>query len=291
MLELKIFGTPLVIPTAIFTREKPMNNILRLLSICIFTLTAGTAHSQEVYNFYFNKNNTPASLNLQQAGGSAGQATAAPIQPPMAPDATVTNTQAAASATSTAVAPVAKVVDKTAWDFEVGLGYFNASSYGSRGYSTYDSSIGYYDSSYISNEYYAGGWGLVGSMRLNKYISVDGAFASLKVDEMYGGGDQFLYLSSGVTITPLRLNVFGHDLVELGLIAGMMTNQSYTFEENESNNYEYEKVDEVVTVDPYIGLKVAFNLTNKLAIAFEGKSSKRDDFTSSAGTSTLRYKF
>lgn len=287
MLELKFFGTPLVIPTAIFTREKPMNNILRLLSICIFTLTAGTAHSQEVYNFYFNKNNTPASLNLQQAGGSAGQATTAqPVQVPMAPDATVTNTPAAASATSTAIAPVAPVVDKKAWKYEFGVGYFNASGWGEESYSDYSDT-------YTATDHYSGGWGLIGALRINKFISVDGAIASLSLEDYYDDeSDQYLYLSAGMTITPLRINVFGHDLVELGLLAGLMTNKHYTFEENydDVSGYSYEMTDEILTIDPYLGLKIGFNITNKLVLAVEGRSSNREDYTNSAGSMSLRYK-
>ena len=248
-----------------------MNQVFRLMALVAVVFYSNISPAQDVYNFYFNKNTKPGAVNLQPDPNAANPVVNTPAQTP----ATVAPVPPLAPVNTQAPITQPKVAKDDFKKWEVGVGTYSSSSWGK--------STNVFGDRY----HHAEGLGLVGAKRLNKYFSLDATVANLEDSDL---NIDYLYFAAGIVITPLRINLFGHDLIELGLQLGLQTNQDVSVTED-INSFEIESTRETLTVNPYLGIKLGVNMTKELALVVESKSSSRDDVEFHSGSLSLRYRF
>ena len=200
--------------------------------------------------------------------------------------------------------PMQKVVDtfKT-WELSIGrahaygLGdasYWSGSSTSSETVTStsyfYDGYYSDYDSSYTDGDYEADGLGISASKYFNKYIGSDFGLSFLNVNEIYGD-ESFIQARAGLVVTPLRLNIFGHDFLEFSGIAGFANFKRYTIEYADDYASKGEIVGDTNVIKPYLGIRVAFNFTDKVAFVIDSFSAESDDYVMNSGSGSLRYRF
>jgi hypothetical protein len=284
-----------------FTQENPMRLIL-LLALCFSALFYSTrSDAQDVYNFYFQKNSPlmgvpPVTPQANQQMPIAPMTPQADQQMPIAPVtlqadqqmpiASVTNT---VSAQTNPPAMDTKAIKR----FELGFGYA-AQTYRK----TYTGSSP--DDNFNSDG--ATGFGLLLGYRFNKYFALDLA-ASVTNNHDTDETRRMPQGSFGLLITPVHINLFGYEFIELAGTAGVMSGQRIvatsgswvvSSPNNTSSSYSTEeKVEKKETVfGGYVGGRLALNLTRELAIFGDLKQmigSKNKEIA--MGMAGLKYRF
>jgi hypothetical protein len=220
-----------------------------LMTIILIALTfSGKAFAQDVYNFYFQKNSAPA---IQQASlpAPAANTSTAPL-PVMAP-------------------PVAEDFKK--WELAPTQSWMNYRLQNDQGHTYAPNGV---------QEDNARGFGLTGAYRFNKFIATDGSAHSLKRTN----GQSVAEFSGGVFITPIHINFFGHELIEWGLGAGVMTGRRKVATDLLPGSYS---VRESRVIDPYLSTRIAINLNSQVAVTGDIRGGKNGT-QSSLG---LRFRF
>ena len=93
--------------------------------------------------------------------------------------------------------------------------------------------------------------------------------------------------SLGLSITPLHLNVFGYELLEVGVIGGVMTMSKYNVKEKE-NSHDIKSGEVKKLYGAYLGPRASLNLTRDLGMFFDLKIAANMGAITSLG---LRYRF
>lgn len=256
-----------------------MKKINSILLIALITSTPAMA--QDVYNFYFQKNNPGTTATTPTAPGTPG----------------VDQKAVTASPETTASVPAANNVktdlkqeDKTSAilkRMELGIGKAWVNSNSKRKTPSNDTS----DDS-VQRE----AIGILGTYRFNKFVAAEGGFfittgwqeVSKEYDKVANG--QGFEGSVGLSVTPIHLNVFGYELLEVGITGGMMSITKYKAKEKTNGNGETEidSGDANKIYGVYFGPKVAVNITPAIAAVFELKNVNGLASTSSLA---VRYRF
>jgi hypothetical protein len=225
------------------------------MKYCAFILlfVANTAQAQDVYNFYFQKNQ-PARNNVTE------KALEVSAPRPVSQAAVVKPKEE-------------KKVELKHFEFGVSKGYTRV---------MIDDRVTGYDD-LIEAE----GVGLQGAYRFNKYFAVDGALNITEIDSVNYDEERsrLIDASLGVAVTPIHITLFGVELIEFSALAGVMSGTQGIV--NRDDTLEMERV-----YGAHIGLRLGINLTSQLALVAGGTrmvSSDRDYISlSQAG---LRYRF
>ncbi len=236
-------------PSVLSPKELSMRWFILVVFSVFALLVSSRSDAQDVYNFYFQKN--------------------APQQnPALSPAAPTPATVPAAQSTTISEAPAASVAAVTATEkkfrrFEFGV------SYGSTSFSEeykYSDSQGE-DRFEMSNG--GTGFGIQGGIRFNKYVALDGMFnvTTIKSEE-YEDRTRLYQGSFGVLVTPIHINLFGYELLELSASGGVMNGQKAVVK----SDFTKDKLQDIDHVyGAYAGGRIAANLTPELAVFFDGK--------------------
>ena len=260
-----------------------MNNKQKFSTLLVLSALANQASAQDVYNFYFNKNNPNQKAQII---GSPGQ-TNLPSEQSQAPAA---KPEIPAEAKSTIASIKEEKKESSFENWEVSIG--RATAYGWGDYSSSINGDGTYD--YTSNDYYSEGMSIGISKNFNRYFGADINLSNLSVKDIEGEKD-FLNARLGFSFTPVRLNILGHDFLELGALAGIGSFQQFTIEERENYNssswgYSEHIVDEKTLFKPFLGARMGLNLTNELGLVLEYAHIEVDDASLGFSNFSLRYR-
>ncbi len=266
---------------------------MRFLILIVFSLAAiligsTESHAQDFYNFYFQKNTgAQAALGPQGPSPVPGQVTEsqAPLSPPVAP---------------TTVQNSIKPVSESKSDFRKYDVSFSKSSVGSPGVVTDRNAYGLDPSEYetVGSESYddvyaRDAYSLIGSYRFNRFVATEvGVTYSTKwlsdTPEKEGLGDgKDIDGSLGIALTPIHINVFGYELLEIGVLAGVFTQTKFEVDIDRKGNASSDK-EKVIA--PYLGPRLAINLTPELGVVLDGRMKPK---SSGGGIASLgiRYRF
>jgi hypothetical protein len=221
-------------------KERKMLQLGYLVIFLLCALFLSTpSHAQDVYNFYFQKNAGPAALAAQEQL----QAPPAQIQTTSAGNVSV--------ATQPLVATPA-VPELKRWELAPVV-----------------SMMAYKPESHEHDYVHSRGYGLAGGYRHNKFFMVDASAHALKMENNRSLNE----FSAGVLVTPVHINFFGYEFIEWGLGAGFMTGRN--MQSRWDHNSGQLNIDrEAQVVQPYISTRVAFNLTDQLAITGDFRGGK-----------------
>lgn len=136
---------------------------------------------------------------------------------------------------------------------------------------------------------------ILGSYRFNRYVVADGGFyllsgwnsrskdySAVETKSSYEG-------SIGLSVIPLHLNVFGYQLLEVGVSAGVMTMTKMKVKEGTPGSSKITEAGDMKKIyGAYLGPHVALNLTRDLGLVFDLKSAANQASVTSVG---LRYRF
>lgn len=215
---------------------------------------ASTA-GNDVYNFYFQK--APGPVTVVQGGGNTPPVDSQPEQKGSPNNGPQANSNEAQSATKNT--PAIELKDLKRWEFTVGQGQ--------AGY-LYEDGIGRH--SMGTNA----GLGLQARYNANRYFSFDALAlvtgAKGYVAEENNSARQAYFdekksdanifnISAGAAFTPIRLNILGHDLFELGIVGGLTTVQYYFGDTPRT------------MVGVYLGPRFAINFSDHVALVTETK--------------------
>lgn len=235
-------------------------------------LVSSRSDAQDVYNFYFQKN--------APVPGTTTNSTASPA-------ATVTTEPAVENkieAAKPAVKPVEEKNDFRRW--EMMLSYAGGGFITTEKYSE-DSSI-FNDQETSTN---VTGTGFMTSYRFNKFVSVDGAFYYLKTKNVQTP-QPYVNGALGLMVTPLHINIFGYELIEFGVGAGLVLTNKLETEYNTITSDVIVK-DEKRIYAPYVGTRLAVNFVPQLAAVVDVRSIVGGDSGAGGGLMQLgmRYRF
>ena len=257
-----------------------MNNKQKFSTLLVLSALANQASAQDVYNFYFNKNNQNQKAQIM-TGSDNSPSTGIPTE-----NENVINTASPKAESKTEVNTTPKPENKfDNWEFMVGT----ANSYGWGGYVEWDS----YSDIDINNDYDAKGIEIGVSKNFNRYLGADFRMSSMSLQNIDGTED-FYNARAGFSFTPIRLNIIGHDFLELGAIFGIGTFQKFQVENDfGAGGGGWDRgtvVDQVTVARPYFGGRLAFNITDKVGLMLESAAIKEDDTTISNSSFSLRYR-
>lgn len=239
--------------------------------LVLLTLIAQPVLAQDVYNFYFQKADHPAEMVQVKNGEVVSAKPAASAEAAMAvasPEAAKTTATPAAPAvvnsvaTTVAPAPSPLFAQKKYWQLEAGYGNFT-------------DHVRRVDTA--------------GTLRLqynwNKYIGAEAQLIGGRsdyYDSYTGNKNNSLYFAGalGIAVEPLHIELFGWDLIDLGVEGGIMTTNGQ--EENVSSQQ--------FGVAPYIGGNVMFNISERLSAKMDMKLENMNTYYGQASLG-LAYKF
>ncbi len=264
---------------------------LRLLILIVFSLAAvligsTESHAQDVYNFYFQKNNG-AQTPLGPLGPTPvpGQATEsqAPLSPQVAP---------------TTIQSSIKTVSESKSDFRKFDFSITRSWVGSPGVVTDRNILGtdpndpeLLDTYTYDDVFTRDAYSLVGSYRFNSFVATElGLTYSTKwqtdAPEKEGLGDgRDIDGSLGIALTPIHINIFGYELFEIGVLAGFFTQTRFEIDIDRNGKPSIAK-EKVIT--PYLGPRLAINLTPELGVVLDGRMKPKSD---GGGIASLGFKY
>lgn len=259
-------------PSVLSPKELSVRWFILVVFSVFALLVSSRSDAQDVYNFYFQKN--------APVPGTTTNSTVTP-----APTLT---TEPATENKIEAAKPLMKPVEEKdafrRWEMML--------SYASAAYTTYEK---YSDESFGSGEEemstVASGTGFMTSYRFNKFVSVDGAFYYVKTKNVQTP-QPYVNGAIGLMVTPLHINIFGYELIEFGVGAGLaLTNKLNT----EYNTYTNEVVvkDEKRIYAPYVGTRLAINFVPQLAAVVDARSIVGGESGAGGGLLQLgmRYRF
>ncbi len=237
-------------------------HILIFISLAVVLMASTESHAQDVYNFYFQKN-TGAQAPLgqlapTQTSGLSSESTA-PLSPPLPP----TTVQADAKISSEPKKAFRRfdVSFAKAW---VGSPTAVTDRVGSFGnYNGVDTREAY---------------SLVLSYRFNRFVASEAGlivstnWQSEDPEKRGMGNGKDIDGNFGIAFTPIHINFFGYELIEMGVLAGFMTQTQFELE-TEAESYSNDGFfrDKSKTVIPYLGPRLAINLADELAVVLDGR--------------------
>jgi hypothetical protein len=258
-------------PSVLSPKELSVRWFILVVFSVFALLVSSRSDAQDVYNFYFQKN-APVPVTTTNS-------TATPAATP--------TTEPAAENKIEAAKPLMKPVEEKdsfrRWEMML--------SYASAGFTTYEK----YANDSISGEgetsTTANGTGFMTSYRFNKFVSVDGAFYYVKTKNVQTP-QPYVNGAIGLMVTPLHINIFGYELIEFGVGAGLaLTNKLKT----EYNTYtdEITVKDEKRIYAPYVGTRLAVNFVPQLAAVIDARSIVGGESGAGGGLLQLgmRYRF
>jgi hypothetical protein len=159
---------------------------------------------------------------------------------------------------------------------------------------TKDSKWGDYKGTYTREAY-----SLQGSYRFNRFVAAEaGVIYSTKWqsewmnDDSKLGDGKDLDGNLGIALTPIHINFFGYELLEIGILGGFMTQtqiKNIADSEGWSTN-DIKKADHRKAIVPYLGPRLGVNLTSDLAILVEARLKPQSDGGGFASVG-LKYRF
>ncbi|HEX4925400.1 MAG TPA: hypothetical protein VFV50_15005 [Bdellovibrionales bacterium] len=220
----------------------------------------GPVFAQDVYNFYFQKGAPPATV-IQGGAGQRSEAQALPsqVQPEQAPS--------GAPASPSETSEVATTVTK-----------LNAAS--DRGYKSWELQVG---PAYVADV--QGHWtgaSLAGQYNFSKYIGLQlGVLYAPKNDaygEMYDK-DQAWDASLAAVVTPVHVNLFGREFLQVSALGGFMTTRKSELVSVPSYDYGYgtyryetrETSSQTRVVKPFLGVGLALNFAQSFGMYAQAK--------------------
>ena len=256
--------------------------LMLLLALCFSALFYSTrSDAQDVYNFYFQKN-----MPFSPQGTTTAPAAPTSIAQP-APGAPATLAAPAPSpATAAAPAPLKK--------FELGLGY--ASQSYAKAYTSDGPADGFVRDG-------GAGFGLVAGYRLNKYFALDLA-ASVTNNHESEETRRMPQGSFGLVVTPIHINLFGFEFIELSATGGAMSGQRMTAKAGggvitssddgtvASTTTEEQILKKETVFGAYAGGRLGLNLTSELGLFLDYKQMLGAENREIAmGMAGLKYRF
>ncbi len=256
-------------------------HILILLSLAAVCIGATESRAQDVYNFYFQKNTAAQAplgpLVTTPATGSSSQS-AAPLP-----------TQLPATTVQTDVKRLSPVkADFRRFDVTVAKAQVISPTV-----TTYQVTE---DNLY--NDKYKGveardAYSLVLSYRFNRFVASDFGLTystSWKnSDPLIRGMGKGVDLDGnlGIALTPIHINFFGYELIEIGVLGGLMTQTKFElFEKFDAGEGTFKNKSKIVV--PYLGPRLAVNLTQELGLVLDGRIRTDNSGIASLG---LKYRF
>lgn len=258
--------------------------LLVVLLIASILIASTESHAQDVYNFYFQKNQGA------MAGGGVTPLTTTDMMAPNQPQAAgpMTN-KVQANLVQTPV--TAQTLSK--WELGAYKSWIGAQS-------TTTSKDNFSPTSYkYKGPINVDGFSLIGAYRFNKFFTAElGAF----IGTGWAGGNESHNAidngksydgSIGFAVVPIHINLFGYELIEIGINGGVMTQTEYKLTENYNDatrKYDMKLDKKSKNIVPYLGPKIAVNLTKDLGITIDGRLNPKTDGGGIASLG-LRYRF
>jgi hypothetical protein len=260
-------------PSVLSPKESSVRWFILVVFSVFALLVSSRSDAQDVYNFYFQKN-APVPVTTTNATAT--------------PPATAT-TEPALENKIEAAKPVAKSVEEKN-DFrrwEMMLSYAGGGFITNEKYT--DRSFGTPGESETSTN--VRGTGFMTSYRFNKFVSVDGAFYYLKTENVQTP-NPYVNGAMGLMVTPLHINIFGYELIEFGVGAGIALTNKLDTEYNAITGDVIVK-DENRIYAPYVGTRLAINFVPQLAAVADVRSIVGGDSGAGGGLVQIgmRYRF
>jgi hypothetical protein len=258
-------------PSVLSPKESSVRWFILVVFSVFALLVSSRSDAQDVYNFYFQKN-APVPVTSTNATAT--------------PPATATTEPALENKIETAK-PVAKPLEEKndfrRWEMMLAYAYAGFTSYEKYA----DPSIGPEGETSTN----AKGTGFMTSYRFNKFVSVDGAFYYLKTENVQTPRP-YVNGAIGLMVTPLHVNIFGYELIEFGVGAGLaLTNKL----ETEYNTFTNEIIvkDEKRIYAPYFGIRLAINFVPQLAAVIDARNIVGGESGAGGGLAQvgMRYRF
>lgn len=267
----------MVVANTTTIKELPVRLLLIfVLIIASILIGSSPSHAQDVYNFYFQKNMgaTPNIVTPQGPASSPSAVAATPVAP-------VANQVSAEVATT----PLEKAAFKK-WDIGIAKTWMATPT---------ETKDLFYDDKYTYKDAPTkDAYNLSGSYRFNRFVAAEaGIVYSTKwqVDRSEMGEARSVDGNIGIALTPIHINLFGYELIEIGILGGAMTQTSYKMQKtfNDTKD-ETKKIDEKKSIVPYVGPRLAINLTQDLAIVMDARLKPQSDGGGFVSTG-LKYRF
>ena len=246
--------------------------LFAIVLISLFFSFIAPTHAQDVYNFYFQKNQ-----GVTSSGTTTPGAQPSPKSEASPENTDKKETQAAAAATE-------KIEKLKRWELGV---YKTWAGDTVESVASNDGDMG--DDVITSNAF-----SVQGAYRFNKFFSLDaGVFVSTSPQSQmytYLSDSKDVNGSLGIRITPIHINLFGYELIEIGINAGVMSMREYVVDDINAYPQEPKEISNKKVFKPYLGPQIAINLTPELGLIVDGKLQPKTDGGGYASVG-LRYRF
>lgn len=242
-----------------------------LTTALVIGMMSAPALADDVYNFYFQKSQNATEMT-QVKNGVAASPTKANLSDVAEKDEAATDTKTPSPAAKTQIAtkieqPTEKEYVRKFWQVEVGTGQF--ADHEKRVSDGYSARLGYGFNKYFGLEGQLMGGGATASDK-----NISGEYFS------YGTpGRSYFAGAFGMKVTPVHIEFFGFDLIDLSATAGAMTATG----RDPGSAHDFR-------IAPYLGGAVAINLAERLAVVFDGKLEDSDNKFGQM-SATLAYRF